>query len=1059
MFVPIRQNFLWGFADTLGNEIYPPTFEFVSGSVSKGFFVASKNGKYGLITYPNELLIPFEYESIKKVSQQLVELNRNDSVYLYHIDKKQILPLLFNEIRPIENSKKTFYSYKDGDRIGLLDKNGEVLLKASFDSYYTRRNFLVFVNSGYHYIYKDSMLLNPCPKTINYMMYSDSTTFVVSNKAGEKSLFFPYSQNSPLIDFERSQTYRRNKKITVLSTRDSVTFYNSLFQVSAPRNYQKYYEIDSTHIIVTLNDSTYGMINDKFEEILPFKYKKIYNMWNGLLNVTTGNKIKLFYIKSNNLSDFEYDEISYFKKGVAVFINNKKFGLLNQFGIDLAPAIYTSYDCEEKAYTFKNKDHALWVLTDNQGNLEKERRFAHLETISLKSSMDFIGVNLDSVFNQRERRRPRLFDSTSVFEDPAGRYYVERVSVGVLGYEIFGLRDYLTRKKIVDKEYWAIHLQDLKRSDYMTATLDGGRKVFIHYTGRVLSTAKYWDGFRVLERPILRLDTLNERGYSVFAAGSFRRQKVITKEPELPQDVKWGLINNKGKTVIPAKFQEIKAYKNGYLICKSNNQYGVVNERGDTIVGFEYHDISFLEGSNESVFLVKKFNPKYGVVSNVGDELTNVVFKEIKPYSENFAAIRHPDFEGWNFINRRGEIVQSTYYQRMNEFSEGLLAIRQKNKWGFIDTLGNVVIDFQYEQVGNFKNGLCPVKKFKELGWVYLNKQQETVLERFDKAYDFDRGLAVVSKNGKLKLIDLQGKIHCTFPSNKTYQYLMDWEAYQVLVDNNKITFFDSSGNVVIPNEKEAPIVSGFKKIKVESKYGYINGYGNWLVKPKFVAAEEFVEDKAAVKLGSLWGFIDFTGEIKLKPQFKSLSSFHQNLAYGVDTKGKKKYISSTFDISDSYLGDFISENNDLYISSSKFQDWVSLDDDSRKYSVYRSDGRKLFAASFHYIGHFDPDLAIVANYHRTNEGNLEFFYGLVNKYGYLKTPVIYDKITKDINGDYLVYKSAFSGVIDGLGNTIIPTVYEQIEKMPDCNLYQVREGGKVGYINTKGEMIWEPKR
>lgn len=1057
-YVPIRSNFLWGFADTLGNEVYPASFDFVSESVSKGFFIASKEGKYALFAYPNRVLIPFEYESINKISQHLVELKRNDSCFLYHVEKNKILPLSYTKISLLYSKNEALYEYEVDTKIGLLNYEGEILLKASFDSVYQKNKYLVFVKNGLHYIYKDHELLHPSQHRISYFM-ADTTIAVVCNKNNKRGLFFPYTGKAIDAKFERILLSYNNRNILILSNSNSVTFYNKVLDIESDQEYKDFNFLDSTRIIVSLNDSSSGIIDDRFNDVVPCTYKRVFSMWDDVICLSKGNTFNLFFLKTNEFLDKEYDNISTFNNGVSIVALENKYGLLNRFGVEIAPPIYTSFLKEGTTYTLKNKDHVLWILTDNQGRVEKERRFSQLETVSLTYNMNFSGTNLDSLFNERERRKPRLIDSSGVFEDPAERFYIERVSIGVLGKRIFGLRNYLTKEKITNLEYWNINLQDLKQSDYMTATLDGGRKVLLHYSGKTITTAKYWDGYRNLERPILRLDTFNLNGFSVFAAGVFRRQKLINNDVELPDDAKWGLLNAKGKAVIPAKFQEIVTYKNGYLICKGNNLFGVVNERGDTIVPFLYNEITFLEGSNESVFLVTKTNPKYGVVSSKGNELTNVVFKEIRPYSENFAAVRHPDFEGWNLINRKGEMVLATYYQRMNEFSEGLLAVRQKNKWGFIDSLGNVIIDFQYEQAGNFKNGLCYVKKFKEPGYVYIDKNQAVVLERFDRTYDFDRGLACVSKNGKLRLIDKTGKILFTFQSTKVYNYVYDWEAYQVLIDGNKITFFDSLGTVVLPNEKEAPIVSGFKSIRVGNKYGYINGYGNWLVKPKFVAAMDFSEDKAAVKVGSLWGFIDFTGDIKLKPQFKSLSSFHQNKAFGTTTKGIKQVISSTFEVSDTYVGETVTENNDLYTRSNNYRRNSDLDDDGRKLSVYTADGRKLFANSYHFIAAFESNLAIVANLHKTKQGVYKSLYGLINQYGYKKTPVIYDKITKDINGDYLVYKTTFSGIVDGNGQEIIPPLYEQIKKMPECNLYQVREGGKIGYINSKGEMIWEPKR
>jgi hypothetical protein len=73
------------------------------------------------------------------------------------------------------------------------------------------------------------------------------------------------------------------------------------------------------------------------------------------------------------------------------------------------------------------------------------------------------------------------------------------------------------------------------------------------------------------------------------------------------------------------------------------------------------------------------------------------------------------------FMNRQGEVVIEPIYEMVNEFSEGLAAVRGDRKWGFIDAKGKMVIAPQFDEIRDFSEGLATVRIGKRSG--FINKK------------------------------------------------------------------------------------------------------------------------------------------------------------------------------------------------------------------------------------------------------------------------------------------------------------------------------------------------
>src|SRR5690606_22657241 len=155
---------------------------------------------------------------------------------------------------------------------------------------------------------------------------------------------------------------------------------------------------------------------------------------------------------------------------------------------------------------------------------------------------------------------------------------------------------------------------------------------------------------------------------------SFNRFELLNKNIVLFEIGKqhqqtMGLMNTKGKIILPAEYREISYNKKNevYIVRTKEYKTGLLNKKIKNIVPFEYDMIK--ECKDSELFMVYK-DKKYG------------------------------------FVNNKGKMVIPMIYDRAEVFSEGLAPVHKDGKWGFINEKGEVVINFQFEGIVKpFENG------------------------------------------------------------------------------------------------------------------------------------------------------------------------------------------------------------------------------------------------------------------------------------------------------------------------------------------------------------------
>lgn len=286
----------------------------------------------------------------------------------------------------------------------------------------------------------------------------------------------------------------------------------------------------------------------------------------------------------------------------------------------------------------------------------------------------------------------------------------------------------------------------------------------------------------------------------------------------------------------------------------------------------------------------------------------------------------------YGFINLSGEEVIPVIYEKAEDFSEGLAAVRLKGKWGYIDNDGKTVIPFQYNSATSFKGGSAKV----------IGENMELEIGKDGNSYKapevlyttvYSEGLAV-SYNSEHKYgyaAEPYGEVKNSIP------YLFDSAAkFQrgraAVKKDGKWGFINIYGEVVIPFKYDA-VFSGFfdhlAPVQTGGKWGYIDRDGKVVIPMIYDSVYWFSGGNASVKIGRKWGSIDRAGKIIVPAKYKKEIWWSCGMAPVLDDKNKYGFYDETGKqltpcIYDDIANVYLEDNNSTYRGFLK-GNWVYL--------------------------------------------------------------------------------------------------------------------------------------
>jgi len=252
---------------------------------------------------------------------------------------------------------------------------------------------------------------------------------------------------------------------------------------------------------------------------------------------------------------------------------------------------------------------------------------------------------------------------------------------------------------------------------------------------------------------------------------------------EVRKDGKWGVINNKGKLVIPCEYEDARYSKfNGVDYCevKKNGKWGEIDMAGRQLVPCEYDYIESRWHTDGGNYREVKKDGKQGVIDKEGRMVVPCKYDEIILWQftdGNYCEVRKGD--GWGVCDKNGrEVIPCDKYEYISpikkhyvvvskgtvlEYDENdkIEEIVKNGKWGIYDLEAEKeIVSPQYDYIGPEQDGVFAFNRGghydnNKLGnisggkWGYLDTTgKEIIPAQYDAVSRFENGVAQVTKDG-----------------------------------------------------------------------------------------------------------------------------------------------------------------------------------------------------------------------------------------------------------------------------------------------------------------------
>ncbi|AOC97408.1 hypothetical protein BB050_04330 [Flavobacterium anhuiense] len=330
-----------GLIDSLGNVVIKPNYEYIENrkelkNIFEAGIIINKKYKRGFIDLQGNLKIPFEYDDVYYLGDNLVRVSKNNKTGVIDIGNKVVLPIKYEQV--MGNNGILFV--QNTNSIDLFDSKGKQITNfQAFDiEYFQHKRSIVTLQN------KNTLIID----TLGNIVLN-----TIKNHRYERIL----SQNSFLI-------------LNTLTKKKGIINSNGQYEIEC-----KYDEImPSNSIYIVKNNGKEGIINQKDAVLKPLIYDNVYGVFS---NDSISFKNHYFASKGNlqgvinpylekEIIPISYKYIDPFSKHYITTNAENKGGLFSAKGEIIIPEEYDFYSAaQNKIFAVKNSKKYLLTIENN----------------------------------------------------------------------------------------------------------------------------------------------------------------------------------------------------------------------------------------------------------------------------------------------------------------------------------------------------------------------------------------------------------------------------------------------------------------------------------------------------------------------------------------------------------------------------------------------------------------------------------------------------------------------------------------------------------------------
>lgn len=218
-----------------------------------------------------------------------------------------------------------------------------------------------------------------------------------------------------------------------------------------------------------------------------------------------------------------------------------------------------------------------------------------------------------------------------------------------------------------------------------------------------------------------------ERGGAILILGSsygFKSDYIFTEYDNYDDlkpimlNNKWGILLKKD-TIVKPIYEATTIFRSKYILIKSKGKWGLLNQKGETIIPIAYDNIFDIDKTNDKIFYVKN-NDKVGLVNIEGQEVVPPIYDNIRRFNDDYFELSLNQKYG---LATTEKVIFPTIYTLLGSFTRGkiweryldkenkYITARRDNQDVILDSLG-----YEYEPnvkipAFDFGQNIFPIKE------------------------------------------------------------------------------------------------------------------------------------------------------------------------------------------------------------------------------------------------------------------------------------------------------------------------------------------------------------
>jgi hypothetical protein len=424
-----------------------------------------------------------------------------------------------------------------------------------------------------------------------------------------------------------------------------------------------------------------------------------------VLKYKENGKYGIIDFKGEKITDAIYEELTSFeyREGELKVKQDGKYGVINIRGYELVPCSYDEVEDDKYVDSQNNYQTSGYIVSIKEDDGYKYGYVNYKGKVILKT-----------IYNQIIRV-VETGDKDNIY-----LIVLDNGKYGILK----------NNKKILENDYQSIEYNDEtetftigKGSSYGVASLDGNivipvenekiiaKGIYLYTVNGDEQVAYNRDGSKAsINSNTTVLKTESDNYFITILSGETR-------------DV-YGVIDSSDNQIIPEEYLYIEyAFSNYFIACTQSGKLGVIDDKNNVVVDFDYDIVQKLKGKNiiQTTKATEKITEIYSeklekicelenaTVSNktdyvrvysdseqyyfddVGNEIYNVDILDADLYSTIIN-------NSWGFCDKENTIKIECKYDRATEFNQyGFAGILLDGKWGVVNSDGEIIVEPSYE--------------------------------------------------------------------------------------------------------------------------------------------------------------------------------------------------------------------------------------------------------------------------------------------------------------------------------------------------------------------------